>query len=216
MFAILFLRDRAKTVIGALALGACLLFAYQAKSLLLPPSLEEAATSNESFLIRLGYWLRAFNYIAEHPLGIGLGMVGGPHLFESRAQTDAYGNLAYDPQTMFDSSAGLNADNTLAVTDNAYLKLLIQGGFPLLLVFLLLIASVLKLAYQTLSNIRDQWLRDVAVWASASFMALLTIFMFVDFIESVPSISVYWLAVGALCCVRKMSQGRLLTFQVMK
>jgi len=218
MFVIIFLRDKMKAALGALALCACLLIVYQARSLFLSSSLEEAATSDGSFLIRLNYWPRVFGYGAAHPLGIGLGTVGGPHLFESRAQTDDYGNLSYDQHASFDSTGGLGADNMLMVTDNSYLKLLIQGGFPLPFVFLWLIASVLKLAYHTLGNIHiprrdsrdspDLWMRDVAIWASASFAALLTIFMFVDFMESVPSISVYWLAAGALCCVRKMAQAR--------
>jgi hypothetical protein len=57
-----------------------------------------------------------------------------------------------------------------------------------------------------LSAVRDPWLRDVAIWATASFASLLTIFMFVDFMESVPSTSVYWLAAGALCFVMKLRQ----------
>jgi len=219
LFVILYLRDKMKAVLVALALGACLLIAYQAKSFFLSSSLAEAVTSGESFQIRLSYWPRVFNYVIANPLGIGLGMVGGPHLFESRAQTDTYGNLPYDPNLMFDPTAGLNSDNTLAVTDNSYLKLLIQGGFPLLFVFLWLVASVLKLASNTLSGLSsqgrnparasfDSWMRDVAIWASASFASLLTIFMFVDFFEAAPSISIYWLAVGALCCVRKMAQAQ--------
>jgi len=215
MFVIIFLCDKMKAVFGALALCVCMLIGYQAKNLFLSSSLEEAATSAGSFLVRLNYWPRVFEYGAAHPLGIGLGMVGGPHLFESKAQTDNYGNLAYDQYAMFDSTGGLSADNMLMVTDNSYLKLLIQGGFPLLFVFLWLIASALKLIYHTLSDIHissrdshDLWMRDVAIWASASFAALLTIFMFVDFMESVPSISVYWLAVGVLCCVRKMAQAK--------
>ncbi|MGH9935186.1 MAG: O-antigen ligase family protein, partial [Blastocatellia bacterium] len=219
LFVILYLRDKMKAVLMALALGACLLIAYQAKSFFLSSSMEEAVTSGESFQARLSYWPRVLGYVLANPLGIGLGTVGGPHLFESRAQADTYGNLSYDPQTMFDSTGGLNADNMLAVTDNSYLKLLIQGGFPLLFVFLWLVASVLKLASNTLSGLGaqgrnpalasfDSWIRDVAIWASASFASLLTIFMFVDFFEAAPSISIYWLAVGALCCVRKMAQDQ--------
>jgi hypothetical protein len=210
MFA-LYMRDSVKAVLLGAALCASSLIAYEAKGLFMTSSIEEAATSDESFMIRLSYWPRVFRYVADHPLGIGLGMVGGPHLFESKAQTDIYGNLSFDPNAMFDASAGLNADNSLTVTDNAYLKLLIQGGVPLLAVFLWLIASVLKLARQALTYARlheAPWPRDVAIWASASFISMLVIFMFVDFIEAVPSTSVYWLAVGALCCVKRLVQAQ--------
>jgi hypothetical protein len=203
LFVTVYARDRAKAILWAVAAAACLLIAYQTKNFFLPPSLDEAATSSESFFIRLSYWPRVFRHVLANPMGLGLGTVGGAHLFESRSQTDSYGNLQYDPNTLFDPTGGLGADNILSVTDNNYLKLLIQGGFPMLTVFLLFIAFALTLARWVLGAVRDQWLRDVAIWATASFVSLLTIFMFVDFMESVPATSVYWLAIGALCFVKK-------------
>ncbi len=119
------------------------------------------------------------------------GNVGGPHIFEDTAGQPT--DVDYNPSS-----------ETIQVTDNTYLKLFVQGGFPLLLVFLGLIATVLHLAYSVLKRVRDPWLRDVAIWAVASFAALLTIFTSVDYMEAAPSISVYWLAVGALCCVQRL------------
>ena len=191
-------------MLGATALIVLLLIAFQARNFFLPPSLEEAATSNESFLIRLSYWPLVFRHVLENPLGMGLGTVGGAHLFESKAETDSYGNLQYDPNTLFDASGGFSAENILSVTDNNYLKFSIQGGFLLLAAFLALVISVLMLAAKLLRTVGDTWLRDVVIWATASFVSLLTIFMFVDFMESVPATSVYWLAAGVLCFVRKL------------
>ncbi len=202
-FVAMYAHNRVRAILLATAGVACLLIAYQAKSFFLPPSLGEAATSSESFFIRLSYWPLVFRHVLEHPFGMGLGTVGGAHLFESKAQTDSYGNLQYDPNTLFDPTGGMSAENILSVTDNNYLKFSIQGGFPLLIVFLLFVASVLRLARAVLGTVRDPWLRDVSIWASASVASLLTIFMFVDFMESVPATSVYWLAAGALCFVRK-------------
>jgi hypothetical protein len=142
LFVAVYARDRVKAILWATAAVACLLIAYQARSFFLPPSLGEAATSSESFFIRLSYWPRVFRHVIANPMGMGLGTVGGAHLFESRAQTDSYGNLQYDPNTLFDPTGGVGAENILSVTDNNYLKFLIQGGFPLLAVFLLFVASV--------------------------------------------------------------------------
>lgn len=213
-----FLRDKVKATLISMALCASMLIAYQVKSVFLSSSMEEAVTSGGSFMVRLNYWPRVLEYVSANPFGIGLGMVGGPHLFESKAQSDVYGKLSYDPNAAFDQTGGLTADNMLMVTDNAYLKFLVQGGFLLLFVFLWLIASILRLAYNTLRDFQtpwgapqdasDVWMRDVVIWATSSFAALLTILMFVDFVESAPSIAVYWLAVGALCCVRKMHQAQ--------
>lgn len=203
-FVTIYLRDKVKAMLGATALIVLLLIAFQARNFFLPPSLEEAATSNESFLIRLSYWPLVFRHVLENPLGMGLGTVGGAHLFESKAETDSYGNLQYDPNTLFDASGGFSAENILSVTDNNYLKFSIQGGFPLLAVFLALVISVLLLAAKLLRVVGDAWLRDVVIWATASFVSLLTIFMFVDFMESVPATSVYWLAAGVLCFVNKL------------
>lgn len=206
-FVTIYLRDKVKAMLGATAMIVLLLIAFQAKNFFLPPALEEAATSNESFLIRLSYWPLVFRHVLENPLGMGLGTVGGAHLFESKAETDSYGNLQYDPNTMFDASGGFSAENILSVTDNNYLKFLIQGGFLLLAVFLGFVVSVLTLAGKLLRAVRDAWLRDVVIWATASFVSLLTIFMFVDFMESVPSTSVYWLAAGVLCFISKLCKA---------
>ncbi len=206
-FVAVYLNDKMKAILGATVMVVCLLIAYQAKSFFLPPSLKEAATSNESFLIRLSYWPLVFQHVLANPLGMGLGTVGGAHLFESKSETDSYGNLQYDPNTMFDASGGFGADNILSVTDNNYLKFMIQGGFLLLAAFLAFVISVLTLARKIIKVVRDPWLRDVVIWATASFTSLLTIFMFVDFMESVPSTSVYWLAAGSLCFVAKLCKA---------
>ncbi len=208
-FVAFYLSDKLKAILGATTMIVLLLIAYQAKSLFLSSSLQEAATSNESFLIRLSYWPQVFRHVTANPFGMGLGTVGGAHLFESKAETDSYGNLQYDPNLMFDPSGGLGDGNILSVTDNNYLKFMIQGGFLLLAVFLAFVISVLTLASRLISAVRDPWLRDAVIWSTASFASLLTIFMFVDFMESVPSTSVYWFAAGTLCFVGKLCKADL-------
>lgn len=208
-FVALYLRDKVKAVLCAMAMVVLLLIALQAKSLFMSSSMQEAATSNESFLIRLSYWPLVFQHVLSNPFGMGLGTVGGAHLFESSAETDSYGNLQYDPNTLFDASGGLGANNILSVTDNNYLKFMVQGGFPLLAAFLAFVISVLRLARKLIKVVRDPWLRDMVIWATASITGLLTIFLFVDFMESVPSTSVFWLAAGALCFVSKLYKTEL-------
>jgi hypothetical protein len=208
MFVALYCQSRIRAAGGLLAAGLCLMMIYGTQTLSLFPILTEAVTSGQSFEVRLGYWPLVLRHTASHPFGIGLGMVGGPHLFEGRAQSDIYGNLQYDPQMMFNSQAELGPDNTLSVTDNSYLKILVQGGFVLMFVFLCLLGSIIWLASTVLKSVVDPGLRDLAVWASASFASLLTMFMFVDFMEAAPAISIYWLAVGVLCFLRKLSADR--------
>jgi hypothetical protein len=204
----LWLKDKLKASICAFALGLCLFLFYATQALFAPASLSEAATSSESFGIRLSYWPMVLRHVVEHPLGLGLGSVGGPHLFEAGAQADAYGNLQYDQNTAFDPTAGLGPDNRLMVTDNAFLKLLVQGGLPLFVPFVGLLLMTLRLLLDTLRQTRVGWQRELVVWAAGSFAALLTIFMFVDFLESAPAIALYWLAIGVLCWLRKSSDVR--------
>ena len=208
-FVAIYLTDKVKAILLAVTMIVLLLIAVQAKNFFLSSSLQEAATSNESFLIRLSYWPAVFQHVLANPMGMGLGTVGGAHLFESKAETDSYGNLSYDPNTAFDASGGFSAENILSVTDNNYLKFMVQGGFLLLAAFLAFVISVLTLAHRILKLVRDQWLRDVVVWATASFASLLTIFMFVDFMESVPATSVYWLAAGVVCFVAKLCKPQM-------
>jgi len=208
LFVVFYFHDRFKAFLMALVLIVTLTAFYSVKSIYLSRELAEAATSGESFEIRLHYWPMVASHLADSPFGIGLGMVGGPHLFELGANADSYGNLQYDPQSAFDLEGKPGPDNVLSVTDNSFLKLFVQGGFLLLFVFLCLVGIVLHSAFSILRIVREQWLRDAAVWAIASFASLLTIFMFVDFIESAPAISIYWLGVGVLCFTRKYSMGR--------
>jgi putative inorganic carbon (HCO3(-)) transporter len=191
LFVLMFFRHKLKASIALVALSSCLVIFYATQFYKISPALTEAFTSSESFGVRLDYWPRVFRLVATRPFGTGLGNVGGPHIFEDTAGQPT--DVDYNPSS-----------ETIQVTDNTYLKLFVQGGFPLLLVFLGLIATVLHLAYSVLKRVRDPWLRDVAIWAVASFAALLTIFTSVDYMEAAPSISVYWLAVGALCCVQRL------------
>ena len=46
-------------------------------------------------------------------------------------------------------------------------------------------------------------------YSDEQLASLLTIFMFVDFMESVPSTSVYWFAAGTLCFVGKLCKPNL-------
>jgi hypothetical protein len=217
----LYFRNKLKVMLAAFGLGLCAVLFYTAQFLSPFASLTVAATDSQSFLIRLNYWPMVARHVLVHPFGIGLGTVGGPHLFEAGAQADVYGNLRYDQNANFDPSAALRADGVIAVTDNSFLKLFIQGGFPLLIVFLCFVGAVIRLARDVLKSANDDqvaddeheggdehdsWTRDIAIWATASFASLLTIFMFVDFMESAPAIALYWLALGALCCARKFSQ----------
>ncbi len=198
-------KDKMKASICAFALGLCLIFFYATKSFFFPASFTEAATSSESFSIRLSYWPMVLRHVVTQPFGLGLGTVGGPHLFEDQAQADAYGNLQYDQSAAFDPQAGLGPDNRLMVTDNTFLKLLVQGGLPLFVPFLGMLLMTWHLLASTLRQTPPGWQRELAIWIAGSFAALLTIFMFVDFLESAPAIATYWLAIGVLCCLRKFS-----------
>jgi hypothetical protein len=211
----LYFRDKLKAVVAAAGLGVCGILFFVVQAVSPSSSLATAATDNESFLIRLSYWPMVARHVLVHPFGIGLGTVGGPHLFEAGAEADIYGNLRYDQNASFDPNAELGPDGVISVTDNSFLKLFIQGGFPLLISFLCFVGAVIRLARDVLQRSdggpeaddgldgRDSWSRDIAIWATASFASLLTIFMFVDFMEAAPAISLYWLAVGALCCAKK-------------
>ncbi len=200
-----YFRNKMQAILAAAGLALCGILFVVFQALSPASSLASAATDNESFFIRLSYWPIVARHVLEHPFGIGLGTVGGPHLFEDDAQADAYGNLRYDQNTFFDPNADLSS-GTLAVTDNTFLKLFLQGGFPMLIVFLSFVGAVLVFAYRTLKSVTDHWSRDVAIWATSSFVSLLTIFMFVDYLESAPAISLNWMAVGLLCCVKKFAQ----------
>jgi len=210
----LYFRDKMKAVLAVAGLAVCGILFFIAQAVSPSSSLATAATDNESFLIRLSYWPMVARHVLVHPFGIGLGTVGGPHLFEDGAQADIYGNLKYDQNASFDPNAELGEDGVLSVTDNSFLKLFIQGGFPLLIVFLSFVGAVISLARDVLKTVNapedehERWTRDIAVWATASFASLLTIFMFVDFMESAPAIALYWMAVGALCCAKKFMQTR--------
>lgn len=208
----LYFRNKAQAVLAAAGLVLCGVLFSIAQIVSTSESFAEAATDNQSFFIRLSYWPMVASHVLVNPFGIGLGTVGGPHLFEDEARADIYGNLRYDQNTSFDPNADLSS-GTLAVTDNTFLKLFVQGGFPLLIIFLCFVGAVLRLAHSLLKSSEgrqndspnDDWTRGLAIWGMASFVSLLTIFMFVDFLESAPAISLFWLAVGGLCCARKLS-----------
>ncbi len=204
----LYFRNKARAVLAVAGLALCGILISIVQVFTPSDSFAEAATDNESFLIRLSYWPMVARHVIVNPLGIGLGAVGGPHLFEDDAQADIYGNLRYDQNAAFDPEADLSS-GTLSVTDNTFLKLFVQGGFPLLIVFLCFVGAILSLARKVLKSATDPWVRDIAIWGTASFVTLLTIFMFVDFLESAPAISLHWLGVGALCCARKLSQQQM-------
>lgn len=219
----LYFRDKMKAILATFGLGVCGVLFFIVQAVSPSSSLATAATDNESFLIRLSYWPMVARHVLVHPFGIGLGTVGGPHLFEAEAQADIYGNLRYDQNASFDPNAELGPDGVISVTDNSFLKLFIQGGFPLLIAFLCFIGAVIRLARDVLKGPDDAqeandeervWTRGIAIWATSSFASLLTIFMFVDFMESAPAIALYWMAIGALCCAKKFSQkgvGQLVT-----
>jgi hypothetical protein len=202
------LKDKLKAAFCAIALGLCLVLFYATQAFLAPASFTEAATSSESMAVRLSYWPLVLRHVVANPFGLGLGTVGGPHLFEAGAQADAYGNLQYDPSAAFDPQAELGPGNVLTVTDNTFLKLLVQGGLPLLVPFLGLLMMTLRLLTSTLRQTQLGQQRELVIWIAGSFAALLTIFMFVDFLESGPPIALYWLAIGILCCLRKLSDVR--------
>jgi len=216
----LYFRDKLKAVLAAAGLGVCGILFFVVQAVSPSSSLATAATDNESFFIRLSYWPMVARHVLVHPFGIGLGTVGGPHLFEAGAEADIYGNLRYDQNASFDPNAELGPDGVISVTDNSFLKLFIQGGFPLLIAFLCFVGAVIRLARDVLRSTpggpeaedgpegHDSWARDIAIWATASFASLLTIFMFVDFMESAPAISLYWMALGALCCAKKFTQAQ--------
>lgn len=204
----LWLQNRGKAILagGVLAIG--LVTFYAALTLMAPASIQEAATSGASFQERLSYWPMVFRHVTAHPFGMGLGTVGGPHLFEAGAQADAYGNLQYDPFEMFDPQAGLGPGGKLMVTDNTFLKLLVQGGPLLLIPFLGMLIGMIRLISTLLKQLRDPrdlWMRELVIWAAGCLSALLVIFMFVDFLESGPAIALYWLVLGVLCCIRKFT-----------
>jgi hypothetical protein len=205
MLVTLWLKDKIKATLCALALGGCLFLFYATQAFLASASLSEAATSSESMAVRLSYWPMVLRHVVAHPLGLGLGTVGGPHLFEAGAQADAYGNLQYDQFANFNPQAELGPNNSLMVTDNTFLKLLVQGGFPLLLPFLGMLLMTLHLLANMLRQTPTGWQRELLVWIAGSLASLLVIFMFVDFLESGPPIALYWLAIGILCCLRKFS-----------
>ncbi|NOT63060.1 MAG: O-antigen ligase family protein, partial [Acidobacteria bacterium] len=201
----LWLKDKMKATLCVLALGACVVLFYVTQTFMASASLSEAATSSESMEVRLSYWPMVFRHVVANPFGLGLGTVGGPHLFEAGAQADAYGNLQYDQFANFDPQAELGPNNSLMVTDNTFLKLLVQGGFPLLLAFLGLLVTTIHLLANMLRQTPAGWQRELLIWIAGCLAALLTIFMFVDFLESGPPIALYWLAIGMLCCLRKFA-----------
>jgi O-antigen ligase len=201
----LWLKDKLKATFCALALGLCLILFYATQEFFASASLSEAATSSESMAVRLSYWPMVFRHVLAQPLGLGLGTVGGPHLFEAGAQADVYGNLQYDQSAAFDPQAGLGPGNMLTVTDNTFLKLLVQGGLPLFVPFMGMLLVTLRLLTRTLQETRAGRQRELVVWIAGSLAALMTIFMFMDFLESGPPIALYWLAIGILCCLRKFS-----------
>lgn len=200
----LYFRDKTKTVLGAMGLCLCAVLFFGTQLLTRSETYAESATSGESFQIRLSYWPLVIRHSFTNPLGLGIGSVGGPNMLEDQSRADIYGNLQYDPNLLFNPNAELGAGNVLAVTDNAYLKLLVQGGFPLLLLFLTLIWSIIRLAQTVIRTAREPLLRDLGIWAAASIAALLTIFMFVDFMEATPAVTLYWLVIGVLCAVNKL------------
>jgi hypothetical protein len=200
---LLYCYDKFKAIVCGFALAAAMMIFYSAQHLYLSATLSEAATSSESITERLRYWPRVAGHLWTNPMGLGLGMVGGRHRFEAGTEADAYGNLQADPFTAFDSEGRTGIDNILSVTDNTYLKLLVQGGFPLPIAFLCAIGAILSGASAALRRASDRWSREVVVWSIASFASLLTIFIFVDFLEAAPAVSVYWLGVGALSAIRK-------------
>lgn len=200
------LKDKMKAAFAVVMLLLALALFVATKSFLLPASVSDAATDSESFEERLSYWPMVFRHVVEHPLGLGLGMVGGPHLFEDAAQTDAYGNLQYDQFAMFDPQGGLGPDNKLMVTDNTFLKLMVQGGIPLLIPFLGMLISVIRMLSSMYRQARDPWVRSLLLWGAGSLAGMFSIFMFVDFLETGPAIALYWLMIGILCCLRKLSQ----------
>jgi hypothetical protein len=177
--AALLLRNKVKAAVGILVLGMLIGGFYTAPFTEASASTELATTDYTSGVERLELWKEAGQLFYSNPLGYGLGTVGGNLAIESPSQ--------FKPQ-----------DNLLLVTDNAYLKLLMQGGIPLGAAFLVLFALIIRLILILPGVLHDPWLKDVAVWASTSFVALLVILLTVDYMEATTSIAIYWLAVGIL------------------
>jgi O-antigen ligase len=190
----LWLRSSSQAVAALLALSLGLLLLVQTQAFFASSELAGEVANAASWEERLNYWPFVFGQVAAQPFGAGLGTVGGPHVFEEGAEHD-----------LVDPLAGRGAEITAYVTDNSYLKLFIQGGLPLLAAFLLLVGAILRCGLQVCRSVAEAWAQALAVWALASFAALLTIFCSIDFMEAAPSIALYWLAVGVLCRLRRLS-----------
>jgi O-antigen ligase len=177
---VLLLRNRVKAAAGVLVIGVMVAWFYTAHFAQISETTQDATTDYGSVIERKQVWGEAFRLVGMHPLGYGLGTVGGDLVIETPGRD-------LKPQ-----------QNLLLVTDNAYLKLLVQGGFPLCAAFLVLFALVIRLIFILSQAVHDPWLKDVVIWASASFVALLAILCTVDYMEATTSVAIYWLAVGVL------------------
>jgi hypothetical protein len=177
---VLLLRNKVKAAAGVLIIGLLVIWFYTAHLAQTSDTTQDATTDYGSIVERHQVWKEAYGLVGMQPFGYGLGTVGGDLVIESPSRD-------LKPQ-----------QNLLLVTDNAYLKLLVQGGFPLCAVFLVFFALVIRLILILPKTMNDPWLRDVAIWASASSVALLAILCTVDYMEATTSIAIYWLAVGVL------------------
>ena len=185
----LLLRNKVKAAVGVLVLGMLIGWFYSARISQTSTATQDATTDYGPAVERLKLWEEASQLVLSHPLGYGLGTVGGALITESPSQEK--------PE-----------QNVMLFIDNAYLKLLLQGGLPLCAAFLVLFALIIRLIVIVPRTLHDPWLKDVAAWASASFVALLAILPAVDYMESTTSIAIYWLAAGILGWLISLSHPR--------
>jgi hypothetical protein len=176
----LLLRNKVRAMVGLLVLGVLIGWFYDTRIEQISEDAQQATTDYGSGLERLKLWQEASQLVYSNPLGYGLGTVGGALLTETPERD-------LKPQ-----------ENLLLVTDNAFLKLLVQGGLPLAGAFLIFFGLIIRLILIILRTLHDPWRKDVAVWASASFASLLVILSTVDYMEATTSIAIYWLAVGVV------------------
>jgi hypothetical protein len=175
----LLLKNKKTAIPIVLILAVIFAWLYRSELRGAPLQVRDAATDYASLAERFDVWGYATGFFVSKPFGAGLGTVGGALVYEVPGYSVPTGN-----QMLF--------------TDNQFLKLLVEGGLPLELAFMGLLFSILYLAIKVLSRVEDPWLRNVAIWSTASCASLAVTFLTVDYLGSTNSFAVYWTAVGLL------------------
>lgn len=131
---------------------------------------------------RFKHWETTWQVIQQYPLGLGVGMTGAARL-----------KYAHESAVVS------------ATVDNSYLKVLVETGWIGLVLFLWLMAAVLRGGLSIVRKLQGEYQLLASLFV-ACFISFTLLLFFGEYIELNPARSFIWIFSGFLFCLPRLSQ----------